>query len=388
MPHLTSHRKLARQLQRAACAGLPLQVFSEVLFDLTQRAIPNCDIKVLLLGTEGHTKGITKNLDTLKWGPRYRDILQLPAATTRFPVMSALIAGGRNVLEHEERTLPGFYDGLAYDEFFRHLDMHHVLSSMLWFEGQLVGIYPIWRPARSPAFSATDKAFLQRVVPWVAYGVACGSAREQDRGPSDACDSWVDNPGEERGFLVLNARSEVTAMNRQAQILFMRQAEYTPEADPAFFDQWCDMRQALRQVSAAVARVFDSDTSQGPLPVSVLRHPSGLCLRLSGSRLAGSGPDAVTVVEVAEVRPRFLQLQKLGALYGLSPRECQVIGCLSAGESGATVAQRLKLAPSTIYTLVERILAKTECVSIATLLHAGTTNRSQPTGPNSSLASG
>ncbi|HET9122232.1 MAG TPA: hypothetical protein VFN52_01890, partial [Acidiferrobacteraceae bacterium] len=338
----TPDLRIARQLQRAACAGLPLQVFSDVLFDLMQRAIPGGDIRVLLLGPDGHTKGITRNLDTLTWGPRYRDLLQLPAATTRFPQLWELPASGKSVVAHEERVLPGFYGALAYQEFFKALEMHHVLSSILRADGRVVGIYPIWRPAGAPAFSMAEKIFLQRVVPWIAHGVAegCRMERPELAAGADDCVST----GDERGYLVLDGKGEVIAMNRRAQSLFMRQAESMPGTDPAFFEVWCDTKRALRAITASLARVFAGDL-HGPVPVSILGHPSGLCLRLSGARLsAADGAATTTVIEVSEVRPRALRLRKLQALYGLSHRESEVVGCLSQGQSVTRTAEQLKLA--------------------------------------------
>lgn len=360
----TEYARVARKIRRAACAGLPVRLFSETLFDLTAQVIPNTDIKVLLLGEQGHTKGITRHLDTLKWGPRYRDVLMMPKAESRFRPLSELLPQGQTVFTQEERTLPGFHRGVAYNEFFRHLELHHVVSSVLRSRGRVVGVYPLWRPPGAAAFSARDAQFLRYVAPWIAHGVARGLNEDDRQETASSTAAWIHRPDQERGFLLLDAQGRVLSINRRAQSLFMRRVEGSAASDEHFFERWCDVGKALQEVSAVLARVFGTAGDALELPVKILPHPSGCTLRLSAWRLTESGSSAVTLVEVEEVIPRAARLQQLGLLYGFSGRESQVLERLAQGMAVAGLARDLGISASTAHTLTERLLEKAQCASL------------------------
>lgn len=367
MPSGVPFTKSLRLIRRAACSGLPLYPYVQLLFDLIDQAIPNSENKVLFLGPQGHSTGIVRGIDSTVYGPVYRRLALLSPGESRFLPLRVLASLGKDVFEHDERVLPGFRKGRSYAELFAPLGFDVSLGCVLHYEGEVTGFYPLWRDRTAPAFSAAERKFLSRAAPWIAHGVATGLRRRACGVPEDG--PFDPLPNLAHGMLLLDRNGRILGLNERARALFMRLDEYDASSTGTFFSLWRDTVGAAQRIAAILRDVFSTqarDDASVPV-VHVLRHPSGLCLRLHGWWLEGESHRTLISVLVEEVMPRSIKIDTVRLRYGLSARETEMLDAIARDEGPADSARRLGLSIATVRTLRERLMTKIGATSPSAL---------------------
>lgn len=367
MPSGAPFTRPLRLIRHAACSGLPLYPYVQLLFDLIDQAIPNSENKVLFLGPQGHSTGIVRGIDSTVYGPVYRRLALLSPRESRFLPLRVLASLGKDVFEHDERVLPGFRKGQSYAELFAPLGFDLSLGCILRHEGEVTGFYPLWRDRTAPAFSAAERKFLSRAAPWIAHGVATGLRRRACGVPEDG--PFDPLPNLAHGMLLLDRNGRILGLNERARALFMRLDEYDASSTGTFFSLWRDTVGAAQRIAAILRDIISIKTrDDAHVPaVHMLTHPSGLCLRLHGWWLEGESHRTLISVLVEEVMPRSVKIDCVRLRYGLSARETEIMQAIAQGEGPANTATRMALSTHTVRTLRERLSTKIGLTSPAAI---------------------
>ncbi len=166
-------RALAR-IKRLASSGMPLQPFAYTLFDLVRDAVPYDETSPgLAAGSAIGSRWVIRDFDYHRWfAPMQTYLFEAGPERSGLYSPSALPRIRRPVLRHEQIARPHYYRSEGYNEFFRHLGMHHGLLTILRDEqGCFTGYYPVFRSALMKPFSNDDMAFFKAAAPHIANGV-------------------------------------------------------------------------------------------------------------------------------------------------------------------------------------------------------------------------
>lgn len=231
----------------------------------------------------------------------------------------------------------------AFKSVMRSVGLEHELRATLSVGPSLWGIWCSLREAGSCSFGDREAAFLRRIAPHIAQGLraaallAAGSAADGPAGHGG-------RPERAPGVVVIDAGGRIT----------LRTAAATDHlTDIADVGEATDLPLA---VASVVGCVRD--------PVRYARtaldddRPLGGCLRVRGRsgrwytlRASLAEPDALgesaVVVIIAPVE-RGEVASLLAHLYGLSPREREVLSFVARGHSTRDIAARLGLSPYTV----------------------------------------
>ncbi len=221
----------------------------------------------------------------------------------------------------------------------------HDLRTVLCGEGDPWGFICLLRGHPSPGFSAREKDFMRRVVPHLSRGLRTAQLLERAREEADS----EDGPG----VLVLDGRGRVVTSNASAV---------------AFLEDLTDVGRGSGAIPYAVSSVVAQlNRSHGGAAVDEAAGLSGL-LRVHGRsgrwytlRASLAEPDpsgsTATIVVIETARKREVAAL-LTRLYGLTPREREILALVAKGRSTKVIAGTLRISPYTVQEHLGNACAK------------------------------
>ncbi len=213
------HRALIR-IKRLASSGMSIRPFAYTLFDLVRDAVPYDETSPGLAAVSSNgPRWIIRDFDYPRWYALMQKYL-FEAGPERSGIYSpsALPRIRRTVLRHEQIARPDYYRSEGYNEFFRHLGMHHGLLTILRDEqGGFIGYYPVFRSDSMKPFSSDDMAFFKAAAAHIAHGVGIADAISPEPADGSRFEPFQQLS---QGVVVMDRAGKVLSLNRAAHSLF------------------------------------------------------------------------------------------------------------------------------------------------------------------------
>jgi DNA-binding CsgD family transcriptional regulator len=230
----------------------------------------------------------------------------------------------------------------------RSAGFRHGLRALFFNADALWGSWCVMRTAAAPPFSEREVRFIERVAPHVAEGLK--SAALMELAASAEADYGAGDVGAAAGYLVLDARGGIVLQTPAAAASLHDLGSGEPDGAPLPLPVLSLRARLLR-------RSMTADAAPGDARVRV-RGRSGAWYAL---RAALSEPDAAgatsTIVCIEPLARREVA-PLLFRLYGLSPREREVIVGVVRGEPTKRIAHRLGLSAYTVQDYLDRACEK------------------------------
>jgi len=357
--HELQRRALAR-IKRLASSGMPLQPFAYTLFDLVRDGVPYDETSPgLAAGSANGPRWVIRDFDYHRWfAPMQTYLFEAGPERSGLYSPSALPGIRRPVLRHEQIARPDYYRSEGYNEFFRHLGMHHGLLTILRDEqGCFTGYYPVFRSAMMKPFSNDDMAFFKAAAPHIAHGIGIAGSLSPEPADGGTFEPFAQVP---QGVVVMDRAGKVLSLNRAAHSLFFNFALYDDLGAEALTGG--KLSAALNYIAQQLRMIFGSyDDASAEASVPLLRmysHRSGAVLRLRGfaSNLIGDSGHLTVLIELGETES--LLRQRLAARYALSPRQAELLMLLRRHASTREAAARLAARPAALKSLMRELRLK------------------------------
>lgn len=269
------------------------------------------------LFTHGWTTGLPERFVT-----EYRSTVYPDEATTFLD----LARSGRTT---------GRRDSAEFLSLLRGAGFEHSLHAVLCSDGELWGAWCHFRQGTSRSFRDREERFLRAAAPHVANGLrAAASIEVASSSPQDA--SLVLGPG----VLVLDEYDSLRLRSgaAAAQLEDLAAVGDSPRCLPF-------------AVASVLSRLSTISTDADPHPLQAELRAQGRSGRwyVLRASLAEPGVDGASarIVVIERAAPRRAAVP-LAELYGLSPRQNEVVLQILRGESTKSIASRLGLSPHTI----------------------------------------
>lgn len=244
-----------------------------------------------------------------------------------------------------------------FSEVIRAQGVGHELNTILCTAGGLWGDLCLLRESRSKAYGEREMRVMRQIAPHVARGLKAAATLEA-AGPCLPESAAVAPPETGRyapGVVVLNARNQISLRSQVASAQLEDLADVgVPTGETPYA-----LVSAIALLHARNRSAGDNGEARDP--VLRVRGRSGrwytLRASLSEPDAAGDSATIVTIEPVAsgEVAPI------LSRLYGLTPREREIVTLVARGESTKSIATRLGLSP---YTVQEHLGNASEKVGV------------------------
>jgi DNA-binding CsgD family transcriptional regulator len=220
----------------------------------------------------------------------------------------------------------------------------HELNTIFFSGETLWGDLCLLRESRTRAYAEHEMRFMRRIAPHIARGLKAASTL----GPAQARDAAGPASAEDAGncatgVVVLDAKGRIVLRNRAATMQLEDLADVgVPTGETPY---------ALRSTLALLsARQRQAGTDTAAFEDAAIRARgrigSWYTLRASLSEPDAEG-DSSTIVSIEPVARRELA-PILTRLYGLSPREREIVALAARGESTKAMAARLHLSTYTV----------------------------------------
>lgn len=216
-------------------------------------------------------------------------------------------------------------------------------SGMLW------GWLCLVRGPQEEAFDADEMRLMARLGPHVGAGLRRAALLDAAR------QAETDDSPASPVVLVVSDRGQVS----------MRGAGSARVAEDLAGPGW-DPSRPPPAVAGALARLYEAERQSQPDDDGALegivrvQGRSGRWYEISASRAESRRTDGTSVVVIAPVRAEG-RLNVLSRLYGLTPREREVVQRVAHGKSTKAIARELRLSP---YTIQEHIGKASEKVGV------------------------
>lgn len=227
-------------------------------------------------------------------------------------------------------------------ELFRSEGFEHEMRIVLAARGDLWGFSCLLRQAGAPAFNRRESDFMRRIAPHVAQGLCAAALLDvgsREAGPAQTDDDLGNGPG----VIVLDARGRVQLRNAAGAMHLEDLADVGLDADTVPYA----VASAVVQSHYQHARATRDEVA--PLGSELrVRGRSGRWYTLRASLAEPDSAGACsTIVLIDPAQPVEIALI-LTRLYGLSPREREILALVAKGESTKRIANSLGLSPYTV----------------------------------------
>jgi DNA-binding CsgD family transcriptional regulator len=351
------------RIKRLASSGLPLEPLVRSVFDRVNDAIPSSPHRAIHVGGERADAYICATPETESIIPLHnRYFVESPprVSGTRFRIdLNTLlnILPTKTIWQQHDSFETNFHRAEGFNEAYRPLGWHHILSVIFQEVGSYVGYYGIWRSADQKPFSSDDIAFLTAAAPHITNGIKTAQLMQldqSDRGGFAAVPGWGS------GVILMDRDGKPIAMDATARLIFQQMGVFDGVAADAFASR--PVRYALDYVSHTLNNIFhepEDGSSTADAPVYRLyHHRTGIVLKLRGVQMLSSeGLEYSTVLiergETFESRRRRLQIR-----WGLSEREANVLSLIAEAKTGPEIAILLYISHDTVRKHTSHILEK------------------------------
>jgi DNA-binding CsgD family transcriptional regulator len=330
-----------RSVKRACYSGLDSLTLRQ---EVARRAAPALASDAYALSTADPLTGLLTNdvAEGVSFGHRSAFLWHV------YPHVEAelILNLGRSgrVLAVLDLRAPGRLSSLFHsDEFADLLRAHHFgveLRAALTAGPTMWGAWCVMRDQRTQSFTEGELAFVRRIAPHLARGLRAAN--------------WIDaamrggaatQPGSDCvGVLVLDDRWGVTTCTPSARAHLADLEDLTDRPNPLPLAV-CSLVGRLQEIHRASHWAEDTRPESASLTVRG-RSGSWYVLEASLSEPDATGSSSIAVVISPARRTEVAPI--LGRLYGLSPREREVLTLVARGDSTREIAARLGISPYTV----------------------------------------
>ncbi|MBL8467980.1 helix-turn-helix transcriptional regulator [Methyloversatilis discipulorum] len=254
----------------------------------------------------------------------------------------------------EEQARSGFYQ-----EWLRHLDIHHMLGAVFQAADGVIGVLGIHRTREAGTYTEIERSKVALLLPHLQRALRLGrrlSALSQAHAAALQALDRVDT-----GVVVVDERCRVMLSSAMADALLRGNTELAVHGGCLVLRQPA-LRDALSARVRAAVDVAQGEPGDagaalcvprmGRLPLVLEIAP----LRPSLSVFGDQGPAALMFIRDPEAPA---DLEKLRALFDLTRTEAAVAAALAQGRSLEGIASVLGIGLATVRSHLKRILAKT-----------------------------
>jgi DNA-binding CsgD family transcriptional regulator len=267
--------------------------------------------------------------------------------------MSQIITD-EDLVTREEQARSGFYQ-----EWLRHLDIHHMLGAVFPAAEGAVGVLGVHRPREAGAYGARERRQAALLLPHLQRALRLGqrfaAAAQHHAAAAQALDRL------DTGVLVVDGAGAVLHASRMAERLLRENAELAVVQGrlavrrPALHEKLSSLvRGACDTAGGRIARPGAALPVPRPdrTPLTLEVAP----LRPSGSVFGAQQPAALVFIKDPEAP---IAVARLRDLFGLTRAEGAVAAALGRGSALNEIADDLGVGPATVRSHLKRILAKT-----------------------------
>ena len=323
-----------RSVKRACYAGLDSVTLR---MEVARRAAPAIPTEARTLSTVDPDTALLTHVVAEGLPPSFaRTVLQVVYPHAETERVIALLRTGRVV------------SASPTDEFceaMRAAGFRCELLSVLSTEGVPWGVWCTLRETGSPPFSDREMRFLRRVAPHFARGLKAAALIETARMMDiDAVPEHAGAAATTPGVIILDARGQITVQSVAATAQLADIADVGIRME----DLPCAVASVVGRLYTKLARSPDA-ADHSPLDAELrVRGRSGRWYHLLASLAEpdASGESASIVVITPMSRGEVAPI--LTRLYGLSPREREVLSRVALGDSTREIAERLGISAYTV----------------------------------------
>lgn len=259
-----------------------------------------------------------------------------------------------DLVTREEQARSGFYQ-----EWLRHLGIHHMVGAVFPAADGAVGVLGIHRPREAGAYTRSERRRAALVLPHLQRALRLGQRLAAASRTHAA--AWQAIDRFDTGVFMVDGSCRIIHASAMAETLLRENKELGMAGQRLFLRQpeLHDRLLSLVRGAAGTARgrVAEPGTALAiarphRLPLALEVAP----LRPSMSRLGEQGPCALVFIRDPEAP---IVVARLRELFGLTRTEGAVAAALGQGASLEDIAARMGIGLATVRSHLKRILAKT-----------------------------
>ena len=217
-------------------------------------------------------------------------------------------------------------------------------------------------------FSPTEVGFLATLAPALTRGIRtgllAGAARHDESAPVGPA------------VIVVDMRDRVVQCSDAAAGALQRLAGEPGSGDPLI---------SVQALVTAVRRVGRGDADR--MPRLRVRRRDGVWLLLQAAPLSGEGRSGDIVVTIEHAHPQDV-IDLVGAAYGLTPRESEVLRLVLQGGDTRAIARTMQVSPYTVQDHLKSIFTKVGVASRRELASRVSFDQHLPHAPSPPPAAG
>lgn len=366
-----SEKQIVRKIRKLSVEGLPLTPFVHTLVDIVSPRFP-LTMLPLILNIENPVRGIFPHVNMSRWGSYLKHYRSLPAEKTGIVTYADFFSRWTTVVPQEQYFQPNFYEAMAYNEFYRFIDVHHCAGILL--RGNGTGPCHLFSFARGKdmrPFTAEDHRLLHRIAPYLDHAVSVAESLSIPSKES-AHDAREFTNGTDQSFppgmVLLSHTGKILGMDDRALELLSRWTSLEGNPSPM---RDATLRRAFKAMTRTLVALGDPSTdplAHVPSPVlRLLAHATGLQILIRGFRLLPFNEEGMFGVHVVESIPMAWRRIRIRAKYGLSRREGEVLEQLVLNTPYKKVAADLGISNGALSTYINRLQEKTEGLKLEEL---------------------
>ncbi len=364
-------KQIVRNIRKLSVEGLPLTPFVHTLLDIVSPCFP-LTMMPLILNIENPVRGIFPHVNMSRWGSYLKHYRSLPAGETGIVTYADFFSRWTTVVPQEHYFQPNFHEAMAYNEFYRFIDVHHCAGILL--RGNGIGPCHLFSFARGKdmrPFTAEDHRLLHRIAPYLDHAVSVAESRNF---PSGESTPGTLDPGNDPdhvfppGMVLLSPKGKILGMDDRALELLSRWTSLEGNPSPM---RDATLRRAFKAMTKTLVALLDPVTDpEDHVPSPVLRlltHATGLQILLRGFRFLPFNEDGMFGVQVVESIPLAWRKIRIRAKYGLSGREGDVLEQLAFNKPFKEIAADLGISNGALSTYINRLQEKTHGLKLEAL---------------------
>jgi len=214
----------------------------------------------------------------------------------------------------------------------------------------------MWRSGDQKPFSREDIEFLRAAAAHITHGLKIAQRTEDI---SSKPDGFIPLPEWGTGIILLDHSGSPIAIDPATTLIFQQLGVLDGVTANAFAAS--RVREALGYIALTLTRIFHAPDGKAAIDPPIYRlsqHWSGITLSLRGSRMvAADGREYISVM-VERGETLSARRARLIAIWGLTPREAEVLALIGANKTGPEIALLLGIDHDTVRKHTSRIFTK------------------------------
>lgn len=242
-----------------------------------------------------------------------------------------------------------------YNEFFRRFDGHYVASGTVARNASALCNLNLFLPARSGGLAQETRQTLRKLLPCFTRAMRL-AARLEASALALAREAW-DASGD--AVMICDTTGALLHASHAAERLLVR---HGASGMPARWWAGFDDAAAKARLDAALRAAADPTASPAPPFMLVSRHAGRLAVEVVPLPAAAfrTMPGVLVLLSEPDRAPE-LDRARLGAMFALTPAECDVAEGVMRRSTSAEIARLRGVSVETVHTQVKALLAKTGC---------------------------